>query len=572
MLERNLKKLANLLRKYGFSVEQQILLTAAILLARQKTSDNLTPNAISKLIDKHYSDYSFWTATREQALKLLSLDSTDSQQIISLATSLEINGNPDLLTKLWQNLIKYNNGGTNVRGEVFTPFHIATLMAELLVIDDKDTVVDPACGQGALLLAASKAQKLFGYEIVPFYAQVAKINLLLAGHNNFDIELQSLFESVRKIKYNKIIANPPFGIKGNPELSFALKAIKDCKVGGQMAIVLPKSALTLAKKFKSGSNVDYLSQILAFCHLRAVISLPGETFLPNAGVATAIAIFTKVKDYHSKEAIADNPPVQFINLSSDGFVNYNGERKDVGPWAYILEQVKNTYFSKIAKPNLSLFANLGQAERLLYESFASTQNQLPSEQDFISAIRDHCSAKVRLGKHYSWPVDKKQTPTIKLAPFYLRDILTVEGTGKQRRSIDKKLVNKYTGSTPLIIAKKDNNGVGGTINGPVTTWKDKIVIINGGDGGGGKTYYCDFEFAATSFVTICDLKDNLTMDYYAKLYLTCATSYLLHKYINHGFRFKDCLDNLQIWLPVDENGYLNTQAMSDYILSLPVFD
>lgn len=62
------------------------------------------------------------------------------------------------------------------------------------------------------------------------------------------------------------------------------------------------------------------------------------------------------------------------------------------------------------------------------------------------------------------------------------------------KSPNKKLENKYLGKYPVIVAKKDNNGIGGMINNPAKIYNDKLCIVSGGDGGGGKTYYCDFEF------------------------------------------------------------------------------
>ena len=63
-------------------------------------------------------------------------------------------------------------------------------------------------------------------------------------------------------------------------------------------------------------------------------------------------------------------------------------------------------------------------------------------------------------------------------------------------------------------------------------FENKICIITGGDSGEGKTYYCDFKFAATSFVMICDF-----------------ISEWLFKTIGHGRTISDIPNKISIKLP-----------------------
>lgn len=121
---------------------------------------------------------------------------------------------------------------------------------------------------------------------------------------------------------------------------------------------------------------------------------------------------------------------------------------------------------------------------------------------------------------------------------------------------------------PLIIAKKDNNGVGGMVNQNRTTYKDKMCIIKGGDGGGGKTYFCDFEFCATNFVMICDFKDDLKqLDKFCKFYISVVISERLYKTIAHGRQISE-IPNNDVKLPIDKNGKLDSNYVSNFIKSL----
>lgn len=119
----------------------------------------------------------------------------------------------------------------------------------------------------------------------------------------------------------------------------------------------------------------------------------------------------------------------------------------------------------------------------------------------------------------------------------------------------------------MIIAKKDNNGIGGMTTNYNKSYNDKIVIICGSDGGGGKTYYCDFEFCATGFVMICDLQEQYkNIDKYAKFYLSVIISERLYKTIGHGRTISE-IPNIKIQLPVNDK-CIDFEYMSNYIKNL----
>ena len=133
--------------------------------------------------------------------------------------------------------------------------------------------------------------------------------------------------------------------------------------------------------------------------------------------------------------------------------------------------------------------------------------------------------------------------------------------------MNRKLENKYINGIPIIIAKKDNNGVGGLIEHPMETFKDKICIVKGGDGGGGKTYYMNYEFCATSFIMICDFINSKDMDPYAKFYISVVISETLFKTVSHGRNISE-IPNIKIKLPITKNDQLNYNYMSNYIKQL----
>ena len=89
---------------------------------------------------------------------------------------------------------EYFSHGNN--GEYFTPWNVAYMMAEMLDPEPTDTVLDPACGSGIMLLAARcvihkkhgwlassrYGRNLYGMDISDRMAKMAKINLYLTDY------------------------------------------------------------------------------------------------------------------------------------------------------------------------------------------------------------------------------------------------------------------------------------------------------------------------------------------------------------------------------------------------------
>ena len=102
----------------------------------------------------------------------------------------------------------------------------------------------------------------------------------------------------------------------------------------------------------------------------------------------------------------------------------------------------------------------------------------------IKYIRENIASKVLAGIPLNNNIvikDLQKTNEYKL--FTISDLLVSLEKGKTK-SINRKIENKYISGFPLIVAKKDNNGIGGLTDEVNRLYKDKFCIISGGDGGG----------------------------------------------------------------------------------------
>ena len=171
-----------------------------------------------------------------------------------------------------------------------TPREAADLMAELACIDG-GSVLDPACGIGALLLAATKYRpaRLFAQDSDEAAGTIAGARLALRGIEIDTVTGDSLRDDgFPEERADVVLCDPPFGDRawgydeltsdprwtyglpprGESELAWVQHALWHLKPGGRAVILMPMAAADR----RSGRRIR--SQLLRAGALRAVIELP----------------------------------------------------------------------------------------------------------------------------------------------------------------------------------------------------------------------------------------------------------------------------------------------------------
>ncbi|WP_270987134.1 HsdM family class I SAM-dependent methyltransferase [Campylobacter upsaliensis] len=487
----------------------------------------------------------------------------------------------DIMNNFLKVFRRWNSVNANEKGEVFTPDHIANLMYSLAYCSKDSEILDPTCGSGTFLTNAManmfneidpklenlhetqkniKQNRLIGIETNEFNATLAGINMMLHGDGASQIYNADCFERLPSLQnmYNRVLMNPPFA-QSDIELKFVYETLYYMRDDGFLATIVPKSCVSGTIE----ANVRYLSKIFKIANLKAVISLPTNLFYP-VGANTCIIVLHKTN-------IKDNKTI-LINCLNDGFEVVNKARICKNDeWDIINNEILKAYLENdFAKNRAIIKTDLQANDELLFEAYSSHRNAMIQEEVYTRYIREAVSAKVLCGfELHKNTLKKNAIWDTAFEDFSISDLIIKIGKGREKKSIDRKIENKYPqNGIPLIIAKKDNNGIGGAkLRDEIEqVYSDKICIISGGDGGGGKTYYCEFEFCATNFVMICDfancIKDKI--DKFAKYFLAITISETLFKTIGHGRTISE-VPNINIKLPITAKKEIDFAYMSNYI-------
>lgn len=124
---------------------------------------------------------------------------------------------------------KFADDAGHTAQEFYTNRTVVELMAEILQLKPHESIYDPTCGSGGMLIKSlthlkDKGEewrdvKVFGQEINAGTAAIARMNLYLHGIHDFSIvnddtlERPAFTKGGRVQQFNVVLANPPYSIK-----------------------------------------------------------------------------------------------------------------------------------------------------------------------------------------------------------------------------------------------------------------------------------------------------------------------------------------------------------------------
>ena len=136
----------------------------------------------------------------------------------------------DELGVAYEYLIKrFADDSGHTAAEFYTNRTLVHLMTQMLDIQPGDSVYDPTCGTGGMLLSAAdelrrqgkehRTLKLYGQELNLTTSAIARMNLFLHGIEDFDVVRgdtlghPAFLEGDRLRRFDVVLANPPYSIK-----------------------------------------------------------------------------------------------------------------------------------------------------------------------------------------------------------------------------------------------------------------------------------------------------------------------------------------------------------------------
>ncbi len=253
----------------------------------------------------------------------------------------------DILGQAYEYLIRTFAGLTNKKaGEFYTPRAVVNLMVNVLAPQAGETIYDPACGTGGMLLEALHhvtvhggdehlmLGKLFGQEKNLTTSAIARMNLFLHGAEDFKIlrgdtlRAPAFYSGDTLAQFDCVIANPPFSLQKwgeevwqNDPYGRNFAGLPPAKTGdyawvqhmitsmapktGRMAVVLPHGVL-----FRMSKEGKIRRNLLDMDMLEAVIGL-GPNLFYGTGLAACILVFRDTKpDDHRRNVL-------FIDASNE---------------------------------------------------------------------------------------------------------------------------------------------------------------------------------------------------------------------------------------------------------------
>ncbi|GGZ76003.1 type I restriction-modification system subunit M [Ignatzschineria indica] len=251
-------------------------------------------------------------------------------KLIGIFEGLDLSSNradgDDLLGDAYEYLMRHfaTESGKS-KGQFYTPAEVSRILAKVIGINEgtsqDQTVYDPTCGSGSLLLkAADEAPRgltIYGQEMDNATSALARMNMIL--HDNATAKIwkgNTLSEPEWKEdngqlkQFDFAVANPPFSSKNwtnglnpandpykrfewgvppekNGDYAFLLHILKSLKSTGKGAVILPHGVL-----FRGNAEARIRENLVKQGYIQGIIGLPANLFY-GTGIPACVIVIDK---------------------------------------------------------------------------------------------------------------------------------------------------------------------------------------------------------------------------------------------------------------------------------------
>ena len=307
--------------------------------------------------------------------------------------ALDFRGNraegDDLLGDAYEYLMRHfaTESGKS-KGQFYTPAEVSRIIAKVIGVGSaksaSQTIYDPTCGSGSLLLKAHDEAKsktgldltLYGQEMDNATAALAKMNMILHDCPTAEIWKDNVLPSPHfkhkdgSLKtFDFVVANPPFSFKAwsngfnpaedefkrfefgippakNGDHAFLLHILTSLKSTGKAGVNLPHGVL-----FRGGAEAGIRREIVRRGYVKGIIGLPPNLFY-GTGIPACIIVLDK-EAAHARKGI-------FMIDASKGFIK-DGNKNRLR--AQDIHKIVDVFTRQLDIPRYSRMVPLGEIEK-----------------------------------------------------------------------------------------------------------------------------------------------------------------------------------------------------------------
>ncbi len=326
----------------------------------------------------------------------------------------------EFLLKKFADLSKKN------AGEFYTPRSVVKLLVKILAPKAGETVYDPACGTGGMLIEAIRQMddekatygRIYGQEKNLATSAIARMNLYLHGAQDFKVTQGDTLRSPNYMYRGELrtfdccIANPPFGLSkwgadqfasdiygrnmwgcpsdSNADFAWLQHLVKsmDPKTG-RCTVIMPQGVL-----FHGGKEGEIRRKLIESDKLEAVITFVGGLFY-GAGVSACVICLNnnKPEDHKGKVLLVDGSTTYTAQRAQNIMTDENVETvfKLYEDYQDVIDLAKVVTIEEIAAKDFTLSVN-----SYIEKTQQETVDPAIVRQRYFAAVEEVAAAEAEL--------------------------------------------------------------------------------------------------------------------------------------------------------------------------------